>query len=82
MLTTGNKHASRFPPSLAASFLAEGWEVLAHQPNTSTGFSGTLFENKTTHELVLSFRSTEFIDDAVRDTQVTRAIALTRHAPV
>ncbi len=69
-LEAGNDHASKFPSVSAIQFESE-WMVVAHQPNTSTGFSGTLFENKTTHELVLSFRSTEFIDDAVRDTQVT-----------
>jgi Ca2+-binding RTX toxin-like protein len=77
-LFTGNAHASKFPPSLIAD-LTGSWKIVAHQPNTSTGFSGTLFEATENDfdrgiqkgELVLSFRSTEFIDDAVRDTQVT-----------
>lgn len=67
-LLNGNLHASRFPESLASSFPIE-WEVLAHQANTSTGFSGTLFRHKDTNEYVMSFRSMEFIDDAARDSR-------------
>jgi len=37
----------------------------------SDGFSGTLFRHKTTNEYVLSIRSTEFIDDAIRDSSST-----------
>ena len=44
-----------------------GWVVLDQRINTSTGFSGTLFKHAQTRELVMSFRSTEFIDDAARD---------------
>ena len=68
-LEDGNKHASKFPSTLARQFLSDGWSIVAHQPDTSTGFSGTLFKNDYTGELVLSFRSTEFVDDAVRDNQ-------------
>lgn len=78
-LTDGNKHASKFPPSLAASFLAEDWEILAHQPDTSIGFSATLFKNGKTGELVISFRSTEFVDDAVRDNQATNKMEIKEH---
>ena len=68
-LVEGNKHGIVFTSSQAAAFVdeAKGWTVLDQEPNTSTGFSGTLFRNNATDELVLSFRSTEFIDDAVRD---------------
>ncbi|KAB2924789.1 MAG: hypothetical protein F9K30_08730 [Dechloromonas sp.] len=75
VLIKGNDHASKFPEALADRFVNE-WEILAHQPNTSSGFSGTLFRYKgendptrglTFGDLVLSFRSTEFIDDALRD---------------
>lgn len=52
-LTDGNKHASKFPEALATQFIAEGWEIVAHQPNTTTGFSGTLFKNSQTGEYVL-----------------------------
>ena len=40
--------------------LAKGWKVVEHISNTPTGFSGTLFKNNATDELVLSFRSTEY----------------------
>ncbi|MBK6638462.1 MAG: hypothetical protein IPG34_12865 [Rhodocyclaceae bacterium] len=47
--------------------------------NTGTGFSGTLFRSKITDpskglvagELVVSFRSTEFVDDHIRDNVAT-----------
>lgn len=72
-LLRGNNHASRFTAQLADEFLdsAKGWIVVAQRPNTQTGFSGTLFRNNQTRELVISFRSTEFIDDAVRDNLAT-----------
>ena len=41
-LITGNGHASKFTETQAKNFLAH-WTVVAQQPNTSTGFSGTLF---------------------------------------
>lgn len=78
-LTDGNKHASKFPTTQeAADFLAQ-WEVVAQQPNQASGFSGTLFRAKKDDpatgtkagEYVMSFRSTEFIDDAVNDCQTT-----------
>jgi hypothetical protein len=77
-LFVGNKHASRFTESEAAKF-AENWIVLDQQPNTKTGFSGTLFKcikddpatGAKAGELVISFRSTEFIDDQTRDSEST-----------
>ena len=69
-LVAGNNHASKFTASEANKFAAD-WEVLDQCANTPTGFSGTLFRNRTTNELVMSFRSTEFIDDAVRDNLAT-----------
>ncbi|MFY7942374.1 MAG: hemolysin-type protein, partial [Burkholderiaceae bacterium] len=77
-LTIGNKHASVFTTTQATQF-AKDWEVVEHISNTKTGFSGTLFRCKTNDasrdlkegELVMSFRSTEFIDDAVRDNEAT-----------
>ena len=74
-LTFGNGHASVFTPTSAAQF-TPGWTVVQHKSNTATGFSGTLFrydgptdaaKGLTIGELVLSMRSTEFIDDSVRD---------------
>ena len=71
-LTFGNGHASVFTPTSAAQF-TPGWTVVQHKSNTATGFSGTLFrydgptdaaKGLTIGELVLSMRSTEFIDDS------------------
>jgi hypothetical protein len=83
VLTTGNLHASRFAPTEATKF-AGLWEVVEHISNTTTGFSGTLFKAKetradlgiTVNELVLSFRSTEFIDDAARDNEATNKLEI------
>ena len=77
-LTTGNNRSSRFTNVLADQFVMD-WKVVAHQPNTSTGLSGTLFEclrddparGLKIGEQVISFRSTEFADDAARDNQAT-----------
>ncbi|MBL8471056.1 MAG: hypothetical protein JNM98_04590, partial [Rhodocyclaceae bacterium] len=82
-LITGNNHASKFPTQLATDF-ALHWKVLAQKPNTNTGFSGTLFmctEDDPAlgyhkDELVLSFRSTEFIDDAARDNEATNKLEI------
>jgi hypothetical protein len=74
-LKEGNDHASRFTEVQAIEF-AKHWEVVDQQANTPTGFSGTLFRNKDTNELVMSFRSTEFIDDAARDNQATNALEI------
>lgn len=77
-LVRGNKHASFFTQSEATKFASE-WEVVDQCKNTPTGFSGTLFRCKVTDEarglkvgeLVMSFRSTEFIDDALCDSAAT-----------
>lgn len=74
-LRNGNLHASRFVESQAEKFAAE-WEVLDQCANTTTGFSGTLFRNRTTREVVMSFRSTEFIDDAARDNKATNVLEI------
>jgi hypothetical protein len=74
-LTAGNNRASKFTD-------ADQWTVVSHQEDTSTGFSGTLFRYEGASdpirglingELVMSFRSTEFADDAARDNQETTA---------
>jgi len=73
-LIAGNNHTSRFTQTQATNFEAL-WEVVDQRANTTTGFSGTLFRARNTveslgireGELVISMRSTEFIDDAVRD---------------
>lgn len=77
-LIDGNTHASRFTSVQATRFL-EYWEVVAQQENTKTGFSGTVFKCRIDDpvtgamagETVMSFRSTEFLDDAARDNQAT-----------
>jgi hypothetical protein len=75
-LAFGNNHSSKFTAAQADQFIADGWTVVDHEPNTSTGFSGTLFKNTLTNEYVISFRSTEFIDDAARDSQATNALEI------
>ncbi|SOE06402.1 Ca2+-binding protein, RTX toxin-related [Variovorax sp. YR752] len=58
--------------------------MVEHISNTTTGFSGTLFRalrddperGIVAGELVMSFRSTEFVDDAVRDNQATNALEI------
>ena len=74
-LQQGNNHASVFTSTQASAFEKE-WEVLSQDANTETGFSGTLFRNKNTGELVISFRSTEFIDDNARDNVATNALEI------
>src|SRR5437868_10966877 len=54
---------TRMTESQRARF-AQIYEIVAHQPNTWTGFSATLFKNRGTGEYVLSFRSTEYPDDS------------------
>ncbi len=82
LLTEGNKHSTKFPPSMVDDFV-EKWKVVDHISNTKTGFSGTLFVAKkqiinsdgtviaNAGEQVISFRSTEFVEDAVRDNKMT-----------
>ncbi|WP_372166018.1 putative Ig domain-containing protein [Xanthomonas axonopodis] len=82
-LTAGNDHASRFVESQATKF-AEEWQVIDQRANTKTGFSGTLFRRvrddpatgAKAGETVLSFRSTEFIDDAARDNKATNELEI------
>lgn len=70
-LKFGNNRSSKFTDAQAQKLIDDGWAVVEHKPDTSTGFSGTLFKNTKTDELVMSFRSTEFIDDAARDNEAT-----------
>ena len=87
-LTEGNTHVSKFLPDQAAQFTSD-YEVLAQYRNdpllsTGQGFSGTLFRTNVTDparglaagELTLSFRSSEFIDDAVRDGKSTNQLEI------
>lgn len=83
VLKTGNTHSSKFTETQAKEFM-ENWEIVSHLPNTTTGFSGTLFKAKkpiveagiAEGDLVISFRSTEFIDDAVRDNRATNTFEI------
>ena len=78
-LRVGNKRSSRFPTPLAEEFSRQ-FKIVEHISNTETGFSGTLFryeglDDESTglkkNDKILSFRSTEFVDDAVRENQAT-----------
>ena len=77
-LIAGNKRSLKFTRPQAESFAdpVKGWTVLDQKANTNTGFSGTLFKNNQTGELVLSFRSTEFIDDHARDNKATNDLEI------
>ena len=84
LLRKGNDRTSKFTKTQAEEF-AQKWEIVSHVANTGTGFSGTLFRARKPDkegeadpetgikkgDLVISFRSTEFIDDAARDNQAT-----------
>ncbi|BCO27611.1 hypothetical protein MIZ03_2500 [Rhodoferax lithotrophicus] len=66
-LKEGNNHNSKFTDPQADKFLAH-WQVVAQKPNTTTGFSGTLFKctvddpatGAKVGELVMPMRSTEY----------------------
>jgi hypothetical protein len=82
-LIRGNNRSSKFTATQADQFIADGWTVVEDKSNTATGFSGTLFRytgetdaarGLVKGELVMSFRSTEFIDDAARDNQATNTL--------
>ena len=45
--------------SLMWQDFSDTWEIVSHQKNTASGFSGTLMRNKVTGEYTISFRSTE-----------------------
>ena len=74
-LLFGNNRSSKFTETQATDFSAN-WTVVEHKANTATGFSGTLFKNNATNELVLSFRSTEFLDDNARDNKATNEMEI------
>jgi hypothetical protein len=86
-LQVGNGRTSIFTTTSADDF-ASKWQVVATQDNTNTntntGFSGTLFVciaddpalGYKAGEQVISFRSTEFADDAVRDNKATNMLEI------
>ena len=77
-LINGNLRSSKFTQPQAEEF-NKLWQVVDQCANTPTGFSGTLFKARDNVEalgihkddLVVSFRSTEFIDDSARDSEET-----------
>jgi len=83
LLVNGNGRSSKFTETQAQEFVRD-WTVVEHISNTTTGFSGTLFRalrddptrGIVAGELVLSFRSTEFADDAARDNQATNVMEI------
>lgn len=83
VLLSGNDHTSRFT-STDAEWFSQDWMVVEQVSNTTSGFSGTLFKalrddpehGVVAGEMVISFRSTEFVDDAVRDNQATNALEI------
>ncbi|WP_298643440.1 hypothetical protein [uncultured Cardiobacterium sp.] len=87
LLTYGNNYTSKLTEIQAEKFL-NNWEVISYMPITDTGFSGTLFRVKQPIEdnkgnvivekdqLVMSFHSTEFIDDSTRDNQATNTLEI------
>lgn len=83
VLMDGNHHASKFTETQAIAF-ADQWEVVDQIANTGTGFSGTLFRARKDDpgkgikagEFVISFRSTEFVDDEVRDCLATNSMEI------
>lgn len=82
-LTIGNFRNSKFSEMQAVRF-SEHWEALDQKKNSGSGFSGTLFrctlDDPSTGakkgEFVISLRSTEFIDDAVRDSISTNTMEI------
>ena len=79
-LIEGNTRASKFTPIQAQQFVDTN-EVVTQYRNDplssdGTGFSATLLRNRLTGELTLSFRSTEFIDDEVRDAKATGSLEI------
>ncbi len=42
------------------TYFTQNYDIVVHYPNDDSGFSGTLFRDKRTGELTVSFRSTEF----------------------
>ena len=83
LLESGNDHNSKFTPTDAQEF-DKNWEMVAHIANTATGFSGSLFRAKKdiegtrikAQDLVMSFRSTEFVDDDVHDSRSTNTLEI------
>lgn len=82
-LVVGNSHNSKFTLDQAQDF-KKYWVAVEQEPDTFTGFSGTLFKcvlddpvtGAKSGELVMSIRSTEFVDDAARDNEATNSLEI------
>ena len=55
-----------FNPLQAQNF-AKRYKICFHQPNTKSGFSATLFQNKESKEYTLAIRGTEFKLEQIKD---------------
>ena len=55
-----------FTPNQTQRFFSR-YDLLIHQPNTESGFSATLFQNKETKEYTLAIRGTEFNLEQIKD---------------
>ncbi len=73
-LIKGNLMNRVFTKMDATDFSTE-WTLVEHLAHTPAGFSGSLFKANN-DELVLSFRLTDFIDDAVRDNTATNMLEI------
>lgn len=66
---------TKITESQADYFLAN-YDILDYYGNDESGFSATVFKNKNTNEITISFRSTEygedFIKDAITDTEIDK----------
>lgn len=50
-----------------ADYFLDNFEIIDYYGNDNTGFSATTFKDKRTHEITISFRSTEFTEDYYKD---------------
>ena len=55
-----------FTPNQTQRFFSR-YDLLIHQPNTESGFSATLFQNKESKEYTLAIRGTEFKLEQIKD---------------
>ena len=62
ILEENNLSATRMTDVMIIDF-QKTWEIIDQIPNTSSGFSATLFKNKINGEFTISFRSTESKDE-------------------
>ncbi|NBI14138.1 hypothetical protein GVX81_11230 [[Haemophilus] felis] len=52
---------------IQAKQFTDTYEIIAHQPNTSSGYSGTIVRNRETQELFVLHRGTENARDLMQD---------------